>query len=139
MTAAEIAPLAPKAQCHAYLEALFSGLGGFIDVRTISPDGVTERRTFSGVPAVEKALSNGVTDGYNVYIGMATRISNSTAPGAGDKKHLHSTRVLWADVDYKNEGTPKRWSPPSRRFPTPLRCAWHPVAANIFTGCLTSL
>ncbi|MCH7644658.1 MAG: hypothetical protein IH974_07450 [Myxococcales bacterium] len=127
MTAAEIAPLAPKAQRHAYLEALFSGLGGFIDVRTISPDGVTERRTFSGVPAVEKALSNGVTDGYNVYIGMATRISNSTAPGAGDKKHLHSTRVLWADVDYKNEGDAEALVTALKTFP-------HPPSMRVASG-----
>ena len=139
MTAPEIAQLTPEEQQHTFLTAIFQDLGGFPDVRLISPDGAVERLALSGVPAIEKLLANGHTEGRNVYVGMATRISNSTAPGAGDKKHLHSTRVLWADVDYKNEGTPKRWSPPSRRFPTPLRCAWHPVAANIFTGCLTSL
>ena len=119
MTAAAVAPLTPEDQQRAYLEALFRGLGGYIDVRTITPDGSVVRRTFSGVPAVERFLSNGVTDGSNVYVGTATRISNSVAVGAGDKSQLHTGRVVFVDVDYKKEGDAEALATALKTFPFP--------------------
>ena len=119
MTAAEITQLTPEAQQHDYLEALFHDLGGYIDSRTIFPDGECVRKATSGVLAIEKLLSNGVTNGRNVYVGRATRRSNSTAEGAGDKKHLHTSRTLWADFDYKAEGDAEALTIRLESFPFP--------------------
>ena len=115
--AADIASLTREEQVDIYLKAVLQDLGGFIDMRTISPDGSVIRRALSGVPAAKKLLANGHTDGRNVYVGQATRISNSTAKDAGAKDQLYSGRVLWVDVDFEKKGDAEKLAAALKTFP----------------------
>ncbi len=83
---------------HAYLEALFEDVSGFIDMRTIDANETTIRRIASTIDEaanhIEKALD------VNVYTGIATRRTGGTAKGEGGKGNLHSACALWVDIDF---------------------------------------
>ncbi len=119
MTAADLALLTPQEQQHLYFSSLFQSPGGFIDHRAMFPDGSVTRRALSSIRAVEGLLANGNADGCNQYVGTATRISNSVAPGAGGKDHLHTTHVIWVDVDFEREGDAEALDAVLKTFPIP--------------------
>ncbi len=117
MAATDLSQLPHAEQVDIYLETVFRGLSGYLEIRRITADGVLKREMFSDIRAVKKFLTNGNTDGWNVYVGQATRISNFTAKGAGAKDQLHSARVFWADLDFKKKGDPKRLITALKTFP----------------------
>ena len=83
-----------------FLDILFRGVPGLLEVRAIQPDGPA-RSGFSEKP--EEAaypLREYADAGLNVYCGLATRKDSSS----GAKHNLAATRCIWVDLDFKHDG-----------------------------------
>jgi len=82
-----------------FLSLLFNGGGAvWVDVRAIKPDANNPKR----IPCrtMDQALDAiAKHEAVNVYVGVASRATGSTAPLAGGKTNLLATRALWVDVD----------------------------------------
>ena len=99
-----------------YLEVLFGGLPGCIDLRLIEPDGLCQRIPCA---SINDTLKRGcaAAQTVNVYVGIATRRTMSRAKDAGGKENLSASRALWVDFDFKAEGDRERFEEALRAFP----------------------
>lgn len=92
-----------------FKDALGNYLEGFADLRAIKPDGTEKDVDRESVKlGADTGLTNVIAairrlekkhPGWNVYIGVATR----TKRGAGGKKDLHSTQVIFSEIDRYGE------------------------------------
>lgn len=92
-------------QRRAFLEALFAGCHGFLDLRFISPYGECRRVVASSpAQAANEIVSSGGSSVRNAFVGVATRRTGETAPSAGGKGNLACARAVWVDFDVEEEG-----------------------------------
>ena len=117
MAATDLSRLPLEEQSHLFVTTLFDGLEGFLDLRFIAEDKPPVRQALPNARAVEKVLSNGRAEGYNVYLGNGTCRSNSVAPGAGSATELHSTCMIPVDIDFKKKDDIKRLNAKLKKFP----------------------
>ena len=91
-------------QRRAFLEALFAGCHGFLDLRFISPYGECRRVVASSpAQAANEIVSSGGSSVRNAFVGVATRRTGETAPSAGGKGNLACARAVWVDFDVEEE------------------------------------
>lgn len=101
----------------AYLETLFADPPGFIDVRTIDADDQAKRMPVASAEEAFQLASN--AGRTNVYVGIATRQTGSTARDAGGKENLEAVRALWVDADFKQPEDESAFAEALETFPHP--------------------
>lgn len=114
-TASDTSALAlDLAQAERFLRVVFGEVPGPLDLRFIDEDGAVIHRF---APDIDSALCliEAHGEGRNVYVGLATRRDESS----GKKHNLLATRVLWADLDPKQEGDREAFEVALERFPYP--------------------
>lgn len=101
-----------------YLETLFGDGHGVIDLRFIAPDGGVQRIPVADIDTALTEIKKH-SDGENVYVGIATRKTNGTAEGDGDKEHLEKVTALWADLDHRQNGDEEAFETALKSLPNP--------------------
>lgn len=111
---------APDAERAAFLDALFDGLAGLIEVRSILPDGPVRSAFCETLEAALEAIARDDREGLNVYVGTATRGPKRLPNGKidGGAANLIACRVLYVDRDdLADEGAREEWAIALETFP----------------------
>ena len=84
-----------------FLQALFEGLPGLIEVRSINGAGIPRPTFHTSIEGALKAIDQDVRDGMNVYVGVATRGEKRGENGkrSGGKDNLIAVRGWFVDKD----------------------------------------
>ena len=101
-------------QRRQFLATVFEGLPGWIEIRSLSRNGLPAQVFCRDIQAGLHTISEHFHTGLNVYAGMATRHSGES----GGKANLVRCRVLWVDRDgLTEEGAREEWETALERFP----------------------
>lgn len=95
-----------------FLEILFAGVPGFVEVRTLLEESAEQTFAASIAEALD-ACTDAARRGRNVYIGVATRRDRSS----GKKHNLCASRVVWTDRDYHAESDREAYERALQAFP----------------------
>jgi putative DNA primase/helicase len=103
-------------QARPYLEQLFAGTPGMVELRAIAEGAPPSRSFHRHVDRAIYSAEIALGQCRNVYVGLATRRDQS----GGGKDNLHSTRVLWADIDgLTDDGAREAFAARLEGFPLP--------------------
>lgn len=109
-----------------YLNALFAGVDGFIDIRLFTANN-SKRVVAKTIDHADKIITREANHlGVNVHPGVATRITGGTSKGEGGKDNLQAVGAVWVDIDYKAEGDAERLE---KKLP-----ALPPVSMRVHSG-----
>jgi hypothetical protein len=90
---------ADLAQAREFLEVIFTGVPGLIELRAIEVDGPAHAVFCDNINAAVDAVEKLALPDVNLYVAVATRRTKDS----GKKENLRAVSAFWTDIDFKSD------------------------------------